>query len=544
MTLAAIPPLDHSSRQRLRSLWRVSWCLQRSPRRCLSLVALGIATGLLPARVAAQAEADAAAGPAVPRATMFSAGIGIEASTLETRGRPTGGNGMEVSARISPSLAFASRGGRLQGSIAYGGALSTRRGIDDREDADFANTLSAAYVLEAIEGIGFVDARASVTQQAVYAAGVPQGAAGFDRNRAEVVTVSVSPYLRGALGGSGVEYELRGTGTGTKSEDASVGSSKAAQALFSLRSAGRGSVLGWGVTGLRNQVKYAAASSSTITDRLSAQLIFRPDVDWQLSVTAGKERTDVVGAVRREYENYGAGLQWTPSPRTTVSVEAEERYFGRSYRALIEHRLRRSTLRYIDVRDVTGGVDTLSAGAPVTLYSLLFAAFEQQIPDPAQRDQFVLALIQATGRSRDDLVSGGLFSSAGVAVQRRRDLVWTLVGPRLTLSLTGFTVSSERVDTGSVNPSGLNDNVAQTGYSGSVGWRLTPSTSLSASASRALSQDRVTLARSDLKAATVGLSTRLAPRATGTLSARYSVLNGVADPYRETALGASLSLLF
>jgi len=54
----------------------------------------------------------------------------------------------------------------------------------------------------------------------------------------------------------------------------------------------------------------------------------------------------------------------------------------------------------------------------------------------------------------------------------------------------------------------------------------------------------VTLVRSDLKSASVGLTSRLGVRTTGALSLRYSVLNGTADAYRETALTGSISLRF
>lgn len=507
--------------------------------------ALGLVAVAIPSLAWSQAAEPAApAAPgAPPRSMAVTAGLTLEAATLDVRNRPVAGNGIEFTSRLSPTLTLAHIGGRVRGTLIYSGALGTRRGISDREDTDYTNALSASYVLEAIEGIGFVDARASITQQTLSAVGTPAGASGSADNRTEVRSLTLSPYLRGALGGM-AEYELRGAGTVTRGADGAAGNADSALATFYFRSPRSAAVVGWGLSGSRQKVKFATASSATTTDRLGVELSFRPDIDWRFSLTGGQERTDVVGALQQTYENYGAAIEWTPSPRTTFSVQGEERYFGRAHRVGVEHRLQRSVFRYTDSRDVRSGADPLGAGQAITLYELYFSQYAQQFPDPVQRDQFVLALIQALGRSRDEVVSGGLFTTAGIVVQRRRDLTWTWSGPRLSLSASGFTLDSERADTGGFTPAGINDNVAQTGYAGSIGWRLTPLMSITASGSRAMSKDVITFERSDLKSASLGLAGRLGVRTTGLLGARYSVLNGSRDGYRETAVTASISLRF
>lgn len=503
-----------------------------------------VALALVPVAAGAQAVAD---GPAPPRASSLGLGATLEASAIDVRSRANGNNGTELLLRASPSLVMAHRGGQVQGSLAYSGALTQRRGIDDREDTDYANTLSANYVIEAIKDRGFVDARASITQQSVLAVGAGgAGSAGGSQpagNRTEVATVSVSPYVRGSFGGA-VDYEVRAAGTASESSAASTADSKSALASFSLRSPARAAVLGWGLGGSRQVVKFSTASSATTTDRVLAELVLQPDIDWRLSANGGQERTDVIGARRLAYDNYGIEVRFTPSPRTTISARGEERYFGRGHRVGIEHRLQRSSLRYVDSRDVTGGADTLAQGAAVTLYDYLSAQYAAQIPNEVERDQFVQALILSQGRSRDDVLVGGVFVNGGITVQRRRELVWAWSGPRLTMSASGYVLDSQRADTGGFNPVARNDNVAQSGYAGSVGWRLTPLTSINATGSRSMSQDTVSLQRSDLKSASLGLTSRLGQRTSAALAARYSVLNGTVDSYRETSLSGSLSLRF
>ena len=523
-------------------------CTRRARRRSSAgrRAACALVAGLSLAAVGARAQtaaAEPAAAPAVPRNFGLAIGVTFEGDVVDVRGRPLG-NGIEVVARAIPTLTLVQRGGRLQGTVIYTGTLTDRRGIDDRRESDYVNTLSANYVLEAIEGVGFVDARASITQQMISAIGGPAGElAGSSKNRAEVTTVSLSPYLRGSLAGA-AEYELRATGTNTNGGDDAISDSHTEQASFYLRTPRRGAVFGAGLSGSRLRVKFASASTPTVTDRLTVELSAQPDIDWRLTATAGQERTDIVGALRQSYTNYGLGVQWTPSPRTTVLLQGEERYFGRAYKALIEHRFSRSTFKLSSSRDVNIGSDALSQGQAVTWYELYFAQYASQYPDPVQRDQAVLALLQSLGLNRSSIVSGGLFGNGGVSAQRRNDAIWTWVGQRLTISSSAYRTRSERVDSGGITPASRNDNTAVSGYAASVGWRLTPLTSVNTSGARTMSKDTVTLLGSDLKEVSVGLTTQLGARATGSVRASYQVFGGPTDAYRQTSLSGSLSLRF
>lgn len=512
---------------------------QRPPR----VAWLGAGVGLL-ALAGAQAQPAPEAGDAAPVTRTFGVapGLSVEGSVLNVSERPTG-NGTEYVVRVSPSLTMAHRGGRVQGTLIYNGVHSTRRGIDDREDSEYLNSLSANYLFEVIDGIGFVDTRASISQQTIVAVGTPVGILGSNTNRTEVKSVGVSPYLRGPLS-TFAEYEARASATVTRGGRDTASDSDVYEGLFALRSPRRASVLGWGLTGSRQRVKFVVSAAPTITDRVNAEVSLQPDIDWRFTVNGGVERTDVVGAVRQQYNNYGAGLQWTPSPRTTVAVQGEERYFGRAYRASVAHRLARSTFRFNASQDINIGSGAFSQGQAVTLYELYFNQYASLIPDPVQRDQFVLALIAATGRDRNEVVSGGLFGNNGLALERRNEFIWTWAGPRLTLNASAYSANTERIDSGGVNPASRNDNARLRGYAAGAGWRLTPLTSVNATGSRTMSKDTVTFLGSDLKSLSFGLTSQLGERTTGQLTTRYSVLNGATESYRETALTGSISLRF
>ena len=498
-----------------------------------------VATG---AARAQPAPADTPVAVPAPRAFGLSTGLTFETSLLNISERASG-NGSEILVRASPNLTMVHRGGRLQGTLIYGGALTTRRGIDNRDESDYLNSLSANYLIEAIEGIGFVDLRGSITQQSISAVGTPTGFLDTNANRTEVRSATLSPYLRGPLAGL-AEYELRAIGTTPRGGRDTASDSDVQEGLFALRSPRRGALFGWGLTGSHQRVKFVVSAAPTVTDRLNAELAFQPDIDWRFTVNGGRERTDVVGAVSQSYENYGVGLQWTPSPRTTVALQGEERYFGRAHRVLVEHRFSRSTFRYSNSRDINIGSGTVAQGQAVTLYELLFSQFAAAVPDPVQRDLVVLGLIAASGRDRNEVVSGGLFGNGGIAAQRRSDLFWSWAGPRLSLTANAYSLETERIDTGGVNPASRNDNTQQRGYAAGLGWRLTPLTTANASGSRTMSKDTVTFVRSDLKSASIGLTSQLGPRATGNLTTRLSVFNGATDSYREVAFTGSLSLRF
>lgn len=524
-----------------RSLWRRAQ-RARAPLFVIGLLAHATAPGqLVP-------EAPAAGGggepPAVARAFALIPGLSFDAAVLDVAGRASG-SGTEMFVRASPTLTMVSGGARLRGLLVYGGAATARRGIDDRAEREYLNSLSAVYTLEAIESFGFIEARAGISQAEVTVNGSPVSLSGTSTNRTEVRTAGLAPYVRGTLGDVAA-YEMRAEGTVTRSSRDSGTDVDTQGASFSVRSARRTAVIGWGLSGSRQRVEFLAATAPTVTDRLAAELTFQPDVDWRFVLTGGRERTDVVGGLEQDFDTYGAGVTWSPSPRTSLELFGEQRYFGHSHRVTVSHRLQRSVFRFTSARDLSAGYEALARGRPVTLFELYYTQYEAAIPDPVQRTQFVLALIAAdpAGRRREDIVGAGLLSTSGVTAQRRQELFWSWTGPRLALSASAFGIDNERVDVGGVNPPSANDNARRRGYSAAVGWGLTPLTSLTATGSRTMSKDTVTGLGSDLKSVTLGATSRLGPRTSGSLSARYSVLNGLADSYRETSLGGSLSLRF
>lgn len=465
-------------------------------------------------------------------------------SVYETRGRIDGSNGRESVTRLSPGLRLSSRSGSLRGALDYAGSLVLRSGRSESEGHEFQNSLNAAFLVEAVTGRLYVDTRATISQQSISAFGQQsvEGSLQRNDNRTEVTTVNVSPYLRGNLG-SAAAYELRLNAATTNSRDAAGSDSKNAGASLLLQSTRGGSIVGWALNASRQRVAYSGVTDNTVdSGRVNATLTLTPDPTVRLSASGGRESTDQSnGSEHRSDTTGGLGLQWTPSPRTSLGIDVAERYFGRSSRIAFSHRRARSVLSYSFTRDVSQGADAFNLAAPRTLYQLLDEAAQASVPDPALREQVVLA--QLNGRDPNELVALGFLTST-LSLQRRQDLGFSWLGQRTTFSVQAFTNTQSQLisiiggDTITAEPTRLH------GYSSSVSYRLTPQTSIAAAGSRQMTFGTSTQAGNDLKSANLSLSSQLGRRATALLGARYTVFNSATDPYRETSVTASLSLRY
>lgn len=490
--------------------------------------------------VAALCSLGAQAQVAGGRGLYVSSFVTLEETLTEVRGRRAGDNGFELVSRVAPGVNVTSRTGRVQGSLSYSAGLLYRHGgPSNQARTELQNALSAGFVAEAVPERAYVDVRASISQQLISAFG--ERTATTDRasdNRTEVRTLAVSPYVRGQLGGE-VDYTLRLAASGTESSRDDAADSATATASLVLGSPARASRLGWTVAASDQRTKFRGVRSSR-NDRVNAALRYQVDVDLLVSLTAGTEGADVGSIERRRYENYGGGLRWTPSPRTSVALNAEERYFGRSHQVALDHRAARSVWRYADSRGVADGGDG-AAGEPVTLYNLLFTLYASQIPDPVAREAFVRALIAANGGDPNQRVASAVINR-GATVTRRQELGHVWQGVRLSVNVSAFRSNARRL--GDAAPATTGDNSTQSGYGGGVSYRLSPTSGLSFAGSRQMTKSNGPQEGTDLKSASVGYSATLGPRLTGAVNARYSVNNNPSAPSRETAVTGALSLRF
>lgn len=473
------------------------------------------------------------------RPVAISAQVTASETYTETRNSPTVPTGGEFITRLTPGVSLSSRSGRVQGSLNYSlSALYRSQQADARE---LQNSLNAAFTAEAVENWAFVDARATITQQSISAYGLQTlpDSTQANANRAEVGTASLSPYVRGVLGGA-VNYEVRLNASISEVRRTSDSDSTNLGGSVSLSSASRGSRLGWSLS-LTQQTTEYKLGRKTSSDRANLSLSYLFDPDLSLSLNGGQEASDVGVVERRRTDNWGYGVRWTPTERTSARFQSDRRYFGRSHSLTFEHRMQRSSWSYSDTRDATNGSDPNGVGHPITLFQLLFAQRASTQPDPLLREQEVLDFLRAIGRDPNEILRGGTLNTA-VSLQRRQDLSFAWLGLRTTFNVQAFASTSRLLD----NPSGapVDGPTRLHGYTASLSHRLTPVSSLTLTGGRQITDASATLSGNELKSVTLGWTTRPGRRISTSVSARYAVFNSDTVPYRETSVTASLSLQF
>lgn len=478
-----------------------------------------------------------AVGLAAAQGSGFTPTFGASTTYIDTRGRQTGEADRQFITQISPGLTWSRRHGRVQGSLDY--RLNARFYSKQDEADDRQNALSASIRAEAIEDWLFVDGRASVAQGAISPFGQPvNGGLGVNDNATEVRTYSLSPYLRGKAFGAAV-YEARWTAARTRGARQTGSNSDTDTSLISLASA-TGARFGWSVQATHQEVDFGSGANSA-NDRVNAQLNMAVNAELRLGLSGGRESTDVIGGLRRSYNNWGWTAQWTPTPRTDLSVASERRYFGNSHNLRFTHRMRRSTWVYTDTRGASSGGDGIGAGQPVSLYSLYFSFFEAQEPDPLLRDQLVRAFLQANGLDPTALASGGFLTSA-ITLQRRQNLAFAIQGVRTSISLQAY-----RGETQALQAAGsLQDRspVRQSGHTASISYRLTPSSSISLFGSRQRTASSGFQPETSTRSANLAWSATLGPHVSTSVALRHTDFDSPSNPTRESAATASLNVRF
>jgi len=448
-----------------------------------------------------------------------------------------GFDGADTVLRITPSLRADSRSDRLQGTLAYSAQINQHSQPYEGDRVD--HQLATAWSLAAVERFAYVDFDATVSQQTANAYGTlsAAGSPGANDNRITVATASVSPYLRGVLA-SAISYELRHSAQATNGRRSIEADSDSQLTSLQLSSVAPGTMLGWGLQASSQTVDFRAGRE-TRSDRALASLSLTPDPDLTLVVRGGQERTNVADTVQTRYDNWGAGFTWRPSPRTRAQLDLDERYFGRAYRALLEHRLSRSTLRLSSSRESTSGSAPGTSSA--TLYQLLNTELASTEPDPVRREQLVLERLRAANADPNTRVSFGFISSA-VNLVEATQLAFNYAGPRLSFGLQAYDTRSRVIDAAALATAPA--PVHQRGADLSLGYRLDRLTSLTLNLSSQETLDTPTLDGGVLGSFSWTLTHQLGSRTSLGLSGRYSEQRGGTTPYREGQLQASLSVRF
>lgn len=431
-------------------------------------------------------------------------------------------------------------GRRLRGTLDYAAtALGYARHSDEN---DVQHTLYGNGTAELLQDRVFLDARASVAQQQVSAFGTTStDNALANRNRTEVRTLSLSPYLRGPLGSS-AQYELRFNRDTTSNSSFGVGNYTNTGWQLQAQGGESRRTSAWSLTANSQKVDYDQGSTSQ-TELLRGTLSLPLTSSITATAIAGAERNDLRSSDMETSSLSGAELAWVPSERTSLTARVERRYFGTSHAVSFSFRTPRTVWTFTDSTDASTSSSRSGSGQG-TVYDLLYTQFASQFPSPADRDAAVRSFLALYGIDPNSVVIPG-FLTASPTLQRVQAVSLALMGIRTTVIFQASQTSTRQLrratDTG--DDLAGNGSVRQRGFTTSVSHRLTPSTSANSSLSWQRTEGDNSRG-SSLRSLSAGLSTQLGPRTQAQLSARYTRSNGSFSPYTERAVVATLGYQF
>ncbi len=443
--------------------------------------------------------------------------------------------------QINGAIRMLSRSRRLTGSLdaSISELIYARHGSSNNHQ----KALNAHGNSEWFDDHGFLDVSATISRQNISAFGTLTGEAGqVNANTTEVRSYHVAPSWRGRLPSQWrYEFKLSQGASGSSQTGASSSSNSGASAQASYQGNGRlgGSIL------LDHSALNYSSSRPTHTDRLvlsgDAGL---PEADLKLTLRGGHEQSNLSTLQASASAVWGVGLDWTPTPRTKLSLSLDDQGFGRTHQLSFEHRLARSILRFNSSRQLSNGVQS-NVSRNGSAFDLLFAQFASQEPDPAKRTLLVNTFLTQNGISPTGALPSS-FQTAAAALINRNEVSLAYEGQRDTLITSLFASDSSRVDPLALVSDDLSggQHVKQTGYSLNLGHRLTPEAGINLIAS--LSSSKGTLIGQSSRYGQLSLQWTQRTSRNGTVSAtlRHSATQTVTLRSTENAATASLNLVF
>lgn len=448
---------------------------------------------------------------------------------------------------VSPGVRIERNTGSLRASLDY--TLNGIVYLKSGQASHVQNSLTAGAQAEIVPQTFYIDAQANIGRQNGSAFGLqtPSGggqgqASSLDNpNQHETGTLSVSPQLRGQLGGL-ANFSLRGNASITEVRGSSLGDSRGSGLNFTLSQLTPG-VIGWFAQANSQQTRSVGAVSNK-SSTVAVGLNYRPDPDWAFSANAGSERHNYLSAGGGSQDGVTGGVtaEWTPTPRTRASGNWQRHQYGDSRGFNLEHRMVHTVWRLSDSRTVTLG-NTGSSGGLRTNYDLYYLLLASTEPDPIKRDALVRLTLLSLGLSPDAPLAQG-FLSTGPSQLHAQMFSFTLQGVRsnVTASLNRSVTTrlGSDLNQGDLANNGLID---QRSYSLSGSYQLSPASGLTLTASRQETLGDAGMHRTQLTSLMANLNTKLGARFSAQIGARHSRFDGVTS-YSENAAYANLTQQF
>ena len=442
--------------------------------------------------------------------------------------------------RFSVGLAVNANAGPVRGFLDYSlSGLSYARHSDRNT---LLNSLSTAFSADLLPGRAKLDVSGSVTRSAISAFGTQPGLdAGAQINSTELRRLKVAPSVRGPLGGD-FRYSADLALEATDARHSIVGDSTAAKLGMHLEPVTKGR-FGWSVDGtvLRSDFKAGRATSD---DRLSATARWRIDsIDTELTGSGGAEVSDMTTASRQRFNNWGLGASWTPSPRTSVVAQYDDRFFGPSRRLSFDHRTALTSWHLGKSRSLSTNSGEGAVGGRGTAFDLLFAQFASALPDPVARTDFVNAYLRSQGIS-PGAIPGFLASSVFVQDLEEASVAFRGVRDVAVLSWTRSRSVRLGVQPGVADDLSVSSQVNLQGLSVDLSHRLTPQSSAGLLLSRQQGSGLTAAQNNHQRKLSLRYTLRPSANSDVTLGFSRTLVDSVLAPYDESAVVLTLGYRF
>ncbi|MFZ5485059.1 MAG: TIGR03016 family PEP-CTERM system-associated outer membrane protein [Pseudomonadota bacterium] len=405
--------------------------------------------------------------PSFSSQLMYSDNIALSATDAES----------EWVLGVSPGIAIDGRTRRLKSRLQY--QLNQLVYFENDQHNQSQNQLNTFNTLMLVDDRVYLDVSGRIGQQSLSALGAGSGRDyNLDGNRVETSSYDVSPYVRGLILGR-VKYDLRYRHTLTRS-DGEGGTDYAGDEFNAQFGSTIGKTrLSWSLAYQATQHDYDGQPSQegeTLTGLLNIKAT--PRLNLALGVLT--DRNDYEGDGSSHSTGLALGVEWRPSPRTTLTARWDERGYGNTYDVTFNHRRPLSELRYTLSRGATALPANLAYTGYGGLYDLLYDQLQSSTPDPDARADAVRKILADYGLEAGSLAPGDFLRNQ-VTLQERHQMQWIKRGARNILTL-----SVEKSDSRSMTEFGLpldpldtGNQVQQTSLSATWSHKLSKRSNLS-----------------------------------------------------------------
>jgi len=449
--------------------------------------------------------------------------------------------------QLTPSVNFSGQGAHASvvGFVSVPILLYVRTGAENNYVYPVVNIVGN---VEAVDKFFYVEGAAFVSQEFLTPFGAqPVSLANATQNRYTASTYRISPYLQGVTPGN-VQYLLRNNTYWTTLSGTPITANNSFTTQWIGKVDSPVTPLGWSGDFDLTDVKFNnQASQVSNLGRVGPRYAYNPQLQFRADV--GYEDNHYPFASYRG-SIYGLGIEWHPTERTKVAGGWEHRFFGSSYLFSFDHRTPLSVWSLSASRNITSYPQELASLPAGNVQGFLNQLFLSRIPDPAQRQIAVDALIQNQGLPSNLSNPINLYSQQ-ILLAESASATLGLLGARNSVFVTIFYLHQEPIS-GSGTPlppvlagAAFNDNT-QTGFN--VVWTHNLSSSLTmnltATALRTVANEPFD-ARTNQGSVTMTLTTPLSARTTAFAGARSQVLRAdFTQGYNEAAVFAGLNYTF